>query len=164
MTETTLRCRSPLQFVSLGPVPPRMPGRTDAQVPNTLDDGPAHYARLGHLYFYDEAKPADPAFGFVDIEMSLQRLGDGDFRCEIYCVGDGYQSGDGHGDGAPLRLQFAAGERVAGTVDWPYPEVRSGTSDPITFRAPIDMTDADFGAIDRVVVPPATAVCRVVLD
>lgn len=163
-TKTLLRCHSNRQIASLGPVPPRMPGRTDAQVPENLADGPARYARFPHLYFYDEATTDDAAFGFVDLEISVQRLASGRHHVELYCSGDGYQSGSGHDDGSHIELCFAAGERIAAITAWPYPDVVSGRSDPLTFRAPLDLSDADFAAIDRIIVPPATANCRIDLD
>ena len=115
-TQTHLACHLYPQFASLGPVPPRMPGRADAQVPHDLADGPARYARIAHLYFYADATPADPAFGFVDIEISLQQLGDGRYDVELYCTGDGYQSGTGVAGDTPLTFAFAAGNRIAGTM------------------------------------------------
>ncbi len=162
-TKDILRCRSSRAFVSLGPVPPRMPGRTDAQVPTSVDDGPVRYGKLPHLYFYADEKDADAAFGFVDMEVSVQRLA-GHYDVELYCSADGYQSGTGSGEGEPLRIEFHAGDRIAGVVEWPYPDVRSGTSDPLTFRTRIDIVDADFDAIDALVVPSATAACRVDLE
>lgn len=158
-----LRCQSPRAFVSLGPVPPRMPGRTDAQVPTSLDDGPVRYGKLPHLYFYTDGKDVDAAFGFVDMEVSVQRLA-GRYDVELYCSADGYQSGTGASDGEPLRIEFRAGDRIAGAVDWPYPDVRSGTSDPLTFRTRLDIMDEDFDAIDTLAVPSATATCRVDLE
>ena len=162
-TDSILRCRSPRVFVSIGPVPPRTPGRTDAQVPTLLDDGPARYARLPHLYFYTDDAARDAAFGFVDIEVSVQRLG-GRYDVEIYCSADGYQSGSGSADGVPLRIDFCAGDRIAGSIAWPFPDVRSGTSDPLTFRTRLDIGGADFEAIDTLVVPGATAICHIDLD
>lgn len=159
-TDDFLRCRSPRVFVSMGPVPPRTPGRADAQVPTSLDDGPVRYAKLPHLYFYTDDRGRDAAFGFVDIEVSVQRL---DSHCdvEIYCSADGYQSGSGSADGTPLRIDFCAGDRVAASIAWPFPDVRSGTSDPLTFRTRVDIGAADFEAIDMLLVPGATAICRV---
>ncbi len=161
MTASMLKCRSPRVFASVGPIPPRTPGRTDAQVPTSVDDGPARYAKLPHLYFYTEQSGEDAAFGFVDIEVSLQRIGANRYVVELYCSGDGYQSGTGSGDGAPLQLEFLAKDRVAGRVAWSYADVRSGTADPLTFRSDVTIADADFEAIDTLAVPSANATCRI---
>lgn len=162
--KSALHCRSARTFVSLGPVPPRMPGRTDAQVPTSIGDGPVRYAKVPHLYFYTDGDASDPAFGFVDLEVSVQRLASGHIDIELYCSADGYQSGTGSGDGAPLSVEFTVGGRRAGAIAWPYPDVRSGTSDPLTFRTRIDLADADFDAIDTLVIPSATAICHVDLE
>ncbi|HEX8077405.1 MAG TPA: hypothetical protein VF511_06285 [Chthoniobacterales bacterium] len=154
-----MRCRSAVQFAALGSVPPRSPGRPDAQVPRDLADGPARHARLAHLYFYDEARPTDPAFGFLDLEISLQRIGEGQYQVELYAIGDGYQSGTGFAD-EPLRITFAQGERAAASVDWLYPQVKTGHLDPMTFRATATIADADFDSVDRVVIPSASAHCE----
>lgn len=158
-----LSCRSTRTVASLGPVPPRMPGRTDAQVPTSLDDGPVRYGKVPHLYFYTDGKGTDAAFGFVDLEVSVQRVA-GHYDVQLYCFADGYQSGTGSGAGVPLKIEIRAGDRSVGAIEWPYPDVRSGTSDPLTFRTPLTITDTDFEAIDMLVVPVATATCRVDLQ
>jgi hypothetical protein len=155
-----VRCRSLLQFASLGPLPPRTPGRPDAQVPEDLTAGPAVYAKLPQVYFYDANRPDDPAFGFIDIEMSVQRRSDGRFLLDLYCSGDGYQSGAGLPSGEGLRIDFMAGGDVIASASWEFREVSSGRCDPMSFAAWLPMKDDDFKRIDAIRLPPSPAVCR----
>ncbi|GGC65142.1 hypothetical protein [Chelatococcus reniformis] len=150
-------CCSLPQTSLLGPVPPRTPGRPDAQVPNDLADGPVKYARVPHIYFYEAAPQDHAGFGLLDLEISLQRRRDGPARVELYCIGDGYQSGHGSSGGSPLVIELRAGERVVAAVRWPYPDVLNGHMDPMTFEAAVDLSEADFAAIDAIWIPPARA-------
>ncbi len=155
------RCHSVAQFASFGPPPPRTPGRPDPQVPEQLDAGPAIYAKLPHVYFYDSNRPDDPAFGFIEIEISVQRRGEGRYRLDLYCVGDGHQSGAGLPNGEGLRVELLAGDDVVETASWVFREVSSGRCDPVTFAASLTMSDEDYKQVDRVRLPSAAAVCRI---
>ena len=155
------RCHSLAQFSSFGPPPPRTPGRPDPQVPENLGAGPAIYARLPHIYFYDANRTDDPAFGFIDIEISVQRRGEGDYRLDLYCVGDGHQSGAGLPNGEGMRIELLAGDEVIAAAPWTFREVSSGRCDPVTFSARLTLGDEDYGKIDRVRLPSAAAVCRI---
>ena len=155
-----VRCRSLLQFASFGPVPPRTPGRPDAQVPEDPSTGPAVYAKLPHVYFHDANHPDDAAFGFIDIEISVQHRPDGRFRLDLYCTGDGHQSGAGLPSGEGLPIEVMAGEEIVATATWEFREVSSGRCDPVTFAAWLTIENEDFERIDRVRFPSAPAVCR----
>jgi hypothetical protein len=155
------RCHSLAQLASFGLPPPRTPGRPDPQVPEELAAGPAIYARLPHVYFYDANRADDPAFGFIEIEIALQRRGEGRYRLDLYCVGDGHQSGAGLPNGEGLKIDLLAGETVVASAAWAFREVSSGRCDPVTFSASLTMTDADYATIDRVRLPSAAAVCRI---
>src|SRR5262245_14401425 len=72
-------CRSLPQMCLLGPVPPRTPGRSDAQVPSDAERGASRYGRIPFVYFYQDGATADPAFGLLDIEVAIQRRGPEDF-------------------------------------------------------------------------------------
>jgi hypothetical protein len=137
----------------LGPVPPRTPGRSDAQVPSDVSLGDSRYGRISYLYFYRADDQSDAAFGLLDIEIAVQRRAPNKFRLEIYCIGDGYQSGHGSSASAPLRVELKAGTRTVATADWAYPDVLNGHMDPLTYSAPLDMSDADFAALDHVHLP-----------
>ena len=102
-------CRSLPQMCLLGPVPPRTPGRSDAQVPSDASRGDSKYGRIAFVYFYQDGVKADPLFGLLDIEIAIQRRGPGAFQFEIYCIGDGYQSGHGSSQPQPLAIEFRNG-------------------------------------------------------
>ena len=154
------RCHSLTQLASFGP-PPRTPGRPDPQVPEELGAGPAIYAKLPHIYFYDSNRPDDPAFGFIEIEISIQRRGERSYRLDLSCVGDGHQSGAGLPNGEGLRVELLAGDDVVASVPWLFREVSSGRCDPVTFSASPALSDDDYRTIDRVRLPSAAAVCRI---
>ncbi|MDE2361180.1 MAG: hypothetical protein KGM42_00770 [Hyphomicrobiales bacterium] len=155
-----VRRRSAAQFASFGPPPPRTPGRPDPQAPEELGAGPAAYARLPHIYFYDGNRPADPTFGFIEIEFSLQRRANGQRRLDLYCIGDGHQSGAGLANGNGLQLELFAGDTLGATTAWAFREMSAGRCDPMTFAASLSISDQDYGKIDRVRAPSVTAVCR----
>ena len=93
-------------------MPPRTPGRSDAQVPSDAARGESKYGRIPFVYFYRKMRQADPAFGLLDIEIAIQRRGLEAFACEIYAIGDGYQSGHGSSELQPLAIEFRAGART----------------------------------------------------
>jgi hypothetical protein len=142
-------CYSYQHFCSLGLVPPRTVGRADPQVPVDAKLGPARYGKIGAFYFYAEGSKDDPAFGFFDIELSVQALTPARLRVELYCVADGYQTARGV-SGSPLAIALMAGEAVVATVPWRYHDVLCGHADPMSFSADIDGDAAQFAAVDRI--------------
>jgi hypothetical protein len=148
----------------LGPVPPRTPGRSDAQVPSDAALGVSRYGRISYVYFYSADEPDDVAFGLLDVEIAVQRRARGEFRLEIYCIGDGYQSGHGSSAAAPLTVELKAGSRTVATAHWHYPDVLNGHMDPLTFTTPITLSDADFEATDHVYLPSVGAEATICLE
>jgi len=142
-------CYSYRQFCSLGPVPPRTVGRPDAQVPTDPKLGPARHGKIGSFYFYMKGSKDDPAFGFFDIELSVQALAPTRLRVELYCVADGYQTSRGVG-GLPLTIALMAGEAIVATADWRYHDVLCGHADPMSFSADVEVAPDTATAIDRV--------------
>src|SRR6202048_542552 len=88
-------CYSYRQFCSLGPLPPRTPARPDPQVPRDRKLGSCVHGKIGAFYFYEKGSNDDPAFGFIDGELSVQDISTGKVRVELYCVADGYQTSRG---------------------------------------------------------------------
>lgn len=155
------RCVSTAQLASFGAAPPRTPGRPDPQVPEDLGAGPAIYAKLPHVYFYDVNRPDDPAFGFIEIEISLQRRSGGRCRLDLFCIGDGHQNGAGLANGEGLKIELLAGDEVVASYSWAFREVSSGRCDPMSFGATLDLDDPDYERIDRIRLPSVTAICRI---
>jgi hypothetical protein len=143
-------CYSYRQFCSLGPLPPRTPARPDPQVPKDYKLGPSLHGKIGAFYFYADGSRDDPAFGFCEIELSVQRVAKDRGRLELYCIADGYQSVRGVGARHPLKIAVLAGEKVVGTANWHFPDVICGHADPMHFAADLEMNDELFAAIDRV--------------
>jgi len=148
----------------LGPIPPRTPGRSDAQVPSNADRGESKYGRIPFVYFYQEGLKADPTFGLLDIEIAIQRRGPKAFQFEIYCIGDGYQGGRGSSKPQPLAIEFRAGTRTIAKAEWHYPTVLNGHMDALTFSAPIELTDRDFAEIDCAWLPSVRAEATICLE
>jgi hypothetical protein len=159
-----VECRSLPQMCLLGPMPPRTPGRSDAQVPSDASRGASKYGRIAFVYFYQEAVKADPAFGLLDIEIAIQRRGPGTFQFEIYCIGDGYQSGHGSSKPQPLAIEFRIGARTVAKAGWRYPNVLNGHMDALTFSTPIELADRDFAEIDSVLLPSVRAEATICLE
>jgi hypothetical protein len=157
-------CKSLPQMCLLGPVPPRTPGRSDAQVPSDASLGDIRYGRVAYLYFYREEDEGDAAFGLLDVEIAVQRRASNDFRLEIYCIGDGYQSGHGSSAGSPLMIELRAGNRTVATVPWSYPDVLNGHMDPLTFSTSVGLSDADFAALDQIHLPSVRAEATIGLE
>lgn len=157
-------CQSLPQMCLLGPVPPRTPVRGDAQVPSDLARGDAKYGRIPFVYFYAPDAQTDAAFGLLEIEIAVQRRGPGLFECEVYAIGDGYQSGHGSSDPEPLAIEFRAGSRTVARAEWRYPPVLSGHMDPLFFSAPLALSDQDFQSLESVLLPPARAEVTVCLE
>lgn len=150
-------CYSYRQRCDLGPVPPRTPGRADAQVPRDATVGPVRYGKISHIYFYEVGSTDDPVFGFVDIELSVQRVSPGKVRVEAYCIGDGYQGSHGSGLDWPLVIELRAGDHPVASVEWRYPEILCGHADPLDFSVEINLAEADFAALDGVAMPAVSA-------
>jgi hypothetical protein len=143
-------CYSYRQFCSLGPLPPRTPARPDPQVPKDRTLGACAHGKIGSFYFYAEGSSDDPAFGFCDIEVSVQRLAQDRVRVELYCIADGYQSASGTGTHHPLKIAVMTQDRVVAVADWHFSDVICGHADPMHFAADLDIKDDHFPQIDRV--------------
>jgi hypothetical protein len=145
-----MSCYSYRQFCSLGPLPPRTPARPDPQVPENAELGPCSHGKIGSFYFYAEGSQDDPAFGFCEIELSVQRVAADRVRLELYCIADGYQSARGIGTRYPLVIAVLAGEKVLGTARWYFPDVIGGHADPMHYATDLDVSDGRFAEIDRI--------------
>ena len=143
-------CYSHRQFCSLGPLPPRTPARPDPQVPRDHKLGPCVHGKIGSFYFYEKGSDNDAAFGFFDVELSVQSISTGKIRVELYCVADGYQTSRGAGARHPIRLAIMAGDRTVGSAEWHFADVICGHADPMNFSTDIDIGDASFPLIDRI--------------
>jgi hypothetical protein len=148
----------------LGPIPPRTPGRSDAQVPSDPARGDSKYGRIPFVYFYQDGVEGDATFGLLDIEIAVQRRGPQAFQFEIYCIGDGYQSGHGSSGRQPLVIELRAGTGRLAVAEWRYPDVLSGHADALTFACPIDLTEADFQALDSALLPSVRAKATICLE
>lgn len=120
---SVVECLSVPQMCLLGPIPPRTPGRSDAQVPSDAARGESKYGRIPFVYFYQHGVKEDATFGLLDIEIAVQRRGSRAFQFEIYCIGDGYQSGHGFSKPQPLLVELRAGIRTLAIAEWRYPDV-----------------------------------------
>ncbi len=143
-------CYSYRQFCSLGPLPPRTPARPDPQVPRDRKLGSCVHGKIGAFYFYEKGSNDDPAFGFIDVELSVQDISTGKVRVELYCVADGYQTSRGVGANHPIRLAIVAGAKTVGLADWHFADVICGHADPMNFFTLIDIGDTSFSLIDRI--------------
>lgn len=159
-----VECKSLPQMCLLGPMPPRTPGRSDAQVPSDASRGESKYGRIPFVYFYQDGLQADPVFGLLDIEIAIQRRAANAYQFEIYCIGDGYQSGHGSSSPQPLAIEFRAGARTVAKAEWRYPTVLNGHMDALTFSAPVEMTDRDFADIDIAWLPSVRAEATICLE
>ncbi|WP_139485232.1 hypothetical protein [Bradyrhizobium ivorense] len=119
-------------------------------MPKDTKLGPCVHGKIGAFYFYADGSTDDPAFGFCDIELSVQRVAEDTMRLELYCIADGYQSARGVGARHPLKLAVLAGETVLGTASWHFPDVICGHADPMHFAADIRLDDGLFAKLDRV--------------
>lgn len=150
-----LECRSRPQMCALGPPPPRTPGRADPQVPTVPGRGAVRHGRIPHLYFYLGTRSDDAAFGFLDLEIAVREPSNGRSAVELYCVGDGYQSGSGRAQGETIDVELRSEAGVVAVVRWPWPEVVSGRAEAMCFSTSVEMTDSGFAALDRATVPAA---------
>jgi hypothetical protein len=143
-------CYSYRQFCSLGPLPPRTPARADAQVPKDRGRGPCRHGKIGAFYFYENGSEDDPAFGFFDIELSVQSLRTGKVRLELYGVADGYQSARGIGVKHPLKIALMSEDKMLTSTEWAFPDVLCGRADPVNFARDLDLDAGNFQKLDRI--------------
>ena len=143
-------CYSYRQFCSLGPLPPRTPARPDPQVPRDHKLGPSVHGMIGAFYFYAQDSRDDAAFGFFDIELSVQSITPTTTRVEVYCVADGYQTSRGVGAKHPLRVSVMAGAKTVGTVEWHFSDVICGHADPMNFSTDLELAGVSFAQIDSI--------------
>ena len=143
-------CYSYRQFCSLGLPPPRTPARPDPQVPKDRELGPCSHGMIGAFYFYAVGSEDDPAFGFFDIELSVQRVAENTVRLELYCIADGYQSARGVGARHPLKISVVAKDKPLGTAEWHFPDVICGHADPMHFATDLKIADELFARLDRI--------------
>ncbi|HXQ03355.1 MAG TPA: hypothetical protein VN831_01175 [Bradyrhizobium sp.] len=108
------------------------------------------HGKIGSFYFYEKGSDNDAAFGFFDIELSVQSIAAGKVRLELYCVADGYQTSRGIGARHPIKLAIMAGGRTVGSVEWHFADVICGHADPMNFSDDIDIGDTSFSLIDRI--------------
>ena len=97
-----------------------------------------------------EGSSDDPAFGFCDIELSVQQVAEGTVRLELYCIADGYQSARGIGRSHPLTMVILAKDRILSTANWHFPDVICNHADPMHFATDLLITDEIFAKIDRI--------------
>lgn len=112
--------------------------------------GPCAHGVIGAFYFYAEGSRDDPAFGFCDIEVSVQSVADGKVRLELYCIADGYQSARGVGATHPLKIAVIAKDQVLATAAWHFADVICGHADPMNFVIDLDIASELFPRIDRI--------------
>jgi hypothetical protein len=117
-------------------------------VPKDYELGPCSHGKIGAFYFYADGSQDDPAFGFCDIELSVQRIGGGSVRLELYCIADGYQSARGIGSRHPVKIAVLAGNEVLAVVNWHFADVICGHADPMHFAVDLAIADEFFGRID----------------
>jgi hypothetical protein len=108
------------------------------------------HGKIGSFYFYEEESNDDAAFGFFDIELSVQNVAAGKLRVELYCVADGYQTSRGVGSGHPIKLAIMADGKTVGSTEWRFADVICGHADPMNFSVDIDIGDTSFSLIDRI--------------
>lgn len=133
-------------------------------MPSDTSRGASRYGRIPFVYFYHEGAQDDPAFGLLDVEIAVQRRGPRSFQFEIYCIGDGYQSGQGSSVPQPLTIEFRAGARAVARAEWPYPTILNGHMDALSFSATIELSELDFQEIDSVMIPSVRAEVTICLD
>jgi len=119
-------------------------------VPRDRTLGACRHGIIGAFYFYAAGSHDDPAFGFCDIEISVQQVSVGKVRLELYCVADGYQSARGVGARHPLKIAVMTNDRVLAVAGWHFSDVICGHADPMSFATDLDIADELFAALDRI--------------
>lgn len=105
---------------------------------------------IGAFYLYEQGSSDDAAFGFFDIELSVQSLGPESIRVEVYCIADGYQSSRGVGANHPLQISVMSGDTIVATAQWRFADVICGHADPMHFSTDLPLAGRTFADIDRV--------------
>lgn len=118
------------------------------------------HGTIGAFYFYAEGARDDPAFGFCDIEISVQAVSAGKVRLELYGIADGYQSARGVGARYPLKIAVMAEDQVLAVVDWHFADVICGHADPMNFATDLDVADDLLAQIDRIELQETKGECR----
>ena len=119
-------------------------------MPHDRKLGACSHGKIGAFYFYLTGSSDDPAFGFCDIEVSVQQVAKDKVRFELYCIADGYQSARGVGSTHPLRVGIMAKGSVLASADWHFVDVICGHADPMSFATDLDIADELFFQIDRI--------------
>lgn len=148
-------CYAYPQSCTLAPLPPRTPARPDPQVPREPNLGAARWGKIGAFYFYVQGSKDDPAFGLFDIEVSLQRLANGNARVDIHAIADGYQRGGASGSQHPLTISLRRGDRVVARFVWTFPDILDGAADPLTGSRDVDLGGVGWEDIDRIEIAAA---------
>jgi hypothetical protein len=108
------------------------------------------HGKIGAFYFYADGSQDDPAFGFCEIELSVQRVAGNKMRLELYCMADGFQSARGIGTRHPLKIAVFAGDNVLAVAEWHFADVICGHADPMHFATDLVIADELFAQIDRI--------------
>jgi hypothetical protein len=119
-------------------------------VPRDRKLGACAHGAIGAFYFYADGSRDDPAFGFCDIEVSVQRVAAGKLRLELYCIADGYQTARGVGSTHPVKIAVIAKDTVLAVAEWYFPDVICGHADPMNFAADLDIVDELSAQVDRI--------------
>lgn len=129
-------------------------------MPRDRELGACGHGAIGAFYFYAQGSRDDPAFGFCDIELSVQHVAAGKVRLELYCIADGYQSARGVGSTHPLKIAVMAKERVLAVAKWHFADVICGHADPMNFATDLDIADELFAQADRIELQETTGESR----
>jgi len=108
------------------------------------------HGKIGSFYFYEKGSSDDAAFGFFDMELSVQHISASTIRVELCCVADGYQTSRGVGRGHPIQIAIMADGKTVGSTEWRFADVICGHADPMNFSVDIDIGDTSFSLIDRI--------------
>lgn len=156
-------CSSSSRLSALDRLPPRTPGYADAQVPRRPSPATRHGA-IAHYWFRIDGTDGDVAFGFREIEVAVTPDGPGKALVELYCVGDGFQTGHGMARGQAIPIVLRTGDQELARVAWNFPDVLDGHADPIAARWRIDLSADAVAALDTLAFAPAQAWVRMATD
>jgi hypothetical protein len=112
--------------------------------------GACAHGKIGAFYFYLDGSGDDAAFGFCDIEVSVQHVAQNKVRFELYCIADGYQSARGVGSTHPVTVGIMAKGRALAFANWHFADVICGHADPMSFGTDLDIADEFFAQIDGI--------------